>query len=154
MSERLRDPAKPSGEERRDHEKHHLPFRSWCSHCVRGKSKEAPHWRQQETPTRPELDVDFMFMGEEESVEKVAVWVVKERLSKMLAAIFVPRKPAGEYAAERVVAFIRETGCDRIRVGMKSGNDHRRPRGAGGDTGGEMRAAHGGGKQPGGIERQ
>ena len=29
------DPSKPTNEERREHEFTHVPFRSWCRHCVR-----------------------------------------------------------------------------------------------------------------------
>ena len=34
------DPSKPTDEERREHELTHLPFRSWCRHCVRGRGRE------------------------------------------------------------------------------------------------------------------
>ena len=30
-------PRRPSDAERRDHEIHHMPYRSWCEYCVRGK---------------------------------------------------------------------------------------------------------------------
>ena len=36
------DPREPSAEERKEHELTHLPFRSWCRHCVRGRGKEEP----------------------------------------------------------------------------------------------------------------
>ena len=39
-TERKQDPREPSAEERIEHEKTHLPFRSWCRHCVRGRGKE------------------------------------------------------------------------------------------------------------------
>ena len=35
----LRDPGTPSPAERADHELTHIPYRSWCKHCVRGKAK-------------------------------------------------------------------------------------------------------------------
>ena len=38
--EKKQDPREPSAEERSEHEKTHLPFRSWCRHCVRGRGKE------------------------------------------------------------------------------------------------------------------
>jgi hypothetical protein len=43
---KLNDPKEPSAEERRIHEMTHLPFRSWCRHCVRGRGKEAAHRTQ------------------------------------------------------------------------------------------------------------
>ena len=38
--ERMHEPGEPSSEERREHELTHLPFRSWCRHCVKGRGKE------------------------------------------------------------------------------------------------------------------
>lgn len=32
LPERLGDPTMRTVEERREHDKHHRPFRSWCSH--------------------------------------------------------------------------------------------------------------------------
>lgn len=32
-------PAQPLQAERDAHEVNHLPYRSWCRHCVRGKAK-------------------------------------------------------------------------------------------------------------------
>ena len=35
----LRDPGQPSPAERAEHCLTHIPYRSWCAHCVRGKAK-------------------------------------------------------------------------------------------------------------------
>ena len=35
----LRDPGQPSPAERAEHDLTHIPYRSWCKHCVRGKAK-------------------------------------------------------------------------------------------------------------------
>ena len=47
-------PKKPSQAEVDTHMATHLPFRSWCPHCVRGKAKGKPHARnkaEKEIPT-------------------------------------------------------------------------------------------------------
>ena len=36
---KVQDPRDPSKEERAQHEMTHLPYRSWCRHCVRGRGK-------------------------------------------------------------------------------------------------------------------
>ena len=36
-------PVRPSQSEVNSHMITHLPYRSWCPHCVRGKSKGKPH---------------------------------------------------------------------------------------------------------------
>jgi hypothetical protein len=35
----IRNPETPSQAEIAEHELCHLPFRSWCTHCQRGKAK-------------------------------------------------------------------------------------------------------------------
>ena len=37
--EGLRDPGQPSPAEKAEHDLTHIPYRSWCTHCVRGKAK-------------------------------------------------------------------------------------------------------------------
>ena len=39
---KVADPVKPREEEVDEHEKTHLPYRSWCGHCVKGRGTEAP----------------------------------------------------------------------------------------------------------------
>ena len=38
-------PKTVSRREREDHNLTHLPFRSWCPHCVMGRAKSHPHRR-------------------------------------------------------------------------------------------------------------
>ena len=40
----LNAPYSPSRQERMEHEVTHSPYRSWCEHCVRGKSKSRGHY--------------------------------------------------------------------------------------------------------------
>ena len=42
------DPTEPSKEEREEDEKTHLPFRSWCRHCVRRARQGGGMQRSQE----------------------------------------------------------------------------------------------------------
>ena len=70
-AERMMNPQKPSRGEVEDHNKHHLPYRSWCRHCVRGRGVEEAHRRQAEEPKIPEIHLDFMFIGEERGGQEV-----------------------------------------------------------------------------------
>ena len=45
---KVNDPIKPSEDEVKEHAKTHLPYRSWCRHCVRGKGKEMSHRKGKE----------------------------------------------------------------------------------------------------------
>lgn len=44
----VRAPREPSKEERDEHCLTHLPYRSWCRHCVRGRGREWPHRKVEE----------------------------------------------------------------------------------------------------------
>ena len=48
----VKAPNKPSKDEVDEHMITHLPFRSWCPHCGRGKSKGKP----QKIGTRPKIN--------------------------------------------------------------------------------------------------
>ena len=42
----VRAPGQPTKAEREHHYLTHIPFRSWCQHCVRGRGKSAHHLKQ------------------------------------------------------------------------------------------------------------
>ena len=121
--EKMADPKKPSRAEVEEHYKTHLPFRSWCKHCVRGRGVEEPHKKQKEEVGMPELHVDFMFMGDEGRDKKLTILVAKERSSKMTLATVLPSKASWSFAARRTVAFMREIGCEFGDMTIKSDNE-------------------------------
>ena len=48
-----------------EHNITHLPYRSWCVHCVRVRGEQAGHLQQEERPENaiPEVPMDYCFMG-------------------------------------------------------------------------------------------
>ena len=56
---RLADPTIPSEVEVEEHNLTHLPYRSWCEHCVRGRGKEMAY-RKKVSPEGelPEISLD------------------------------------------------------------------------------------------------
>ena len=59
---KAREPSEPTDEERRRHEMTHLPFRSWCPHCVRGRMANPPHRDLGPPPGQmgvPEVAMDY-----------------------------------------------------------------------------------------------
>ena len=116
---KMPDPRKPSQREIDEHELTHLPFRSWCEHCVKGKGKEAAHYRDETELTVPEVHVDFAFPGDGKG-ETLVMLVAKERLTRMLLAMVMPRKSEGEFARKRIGAFFKEIGCEEGHVIVKS----------------------------------
>ena len=122
-AEMMRSPSQPSGAEVEEHEKTHLPFRSWCRHCVRRKGKQAEHRRLTQEEVGPELHMDFAFMGDEESEELLTILVAKERTTRMLMSTVVQAKSSVEFAAKRTLAFLREIGCEHVAMTVKSDNE-------------------------------
>ena len=117
---KMNDPAMPSEEERRDHEMTHLPYRSWCRHCIRGRGKEMGHRKSKEEPEGVEIHMDLCFPGGEEGPDKMTVLVARERRTRMTLATALPSKSSGTFVAKRVVAFMREIGCEQGDVTIKS----------------------------------
>ena len=64
----LLDPKLPSEEELHRHNLTHMPYRSWCPHCVRGRGKEMSHRRKKdlEEASVPEYHLDYCFPGDED----------------------------------------------------------------------------------------
>jgi hypothetical protein len=120
-TQKVKDPKMPKQEEIEEHEKTHLPYRSWCRHCVRGRGKEALHKKMKEKPDINEVHFDFFFMGKEgEPGRTIPIAAVKERITGMMMAAVVPRKSGGVYIAKRVMAFLQEVGCEFGDVTVKS----------------------------------
>ncbi len=94
-----------------DHNLTHLPFRSWCRHCVRGRGNELPHKKLQDEPGMIELHADLCFLGDENDPgNTVPVFVMRERTTRMTLAAVVPSKSTNAYITKRIVAFMKEIG--------------------------------------------
>ena len=90
----LRDPGAPTPKEIEEHNVTHLPFRSWCPHCVSGKAQDRHHRRRENTDEKqiPEIVFDYVFMASAEDEETIPVQVARDRRTQMLFAHVVPRK--------------------------------------------------------------
>ena len=108
----VHDPKLPSSEEVRQHNLTHVPYRSWCPHCVRGRGKEMDHKRRKGEDEQgiPEYHLDYCFPGDEDG-QRLTVLVVVERHTKMKKSVVVPQKGStGRYAARMVMDLIDECG--------------------------------------------
>ncbi len=88
------DPRLPNAEEQRVHFLTHVPYRSWCSHCVRGKGKKVLHARNAKDEDRQinEVHLAYCFMssgGDDTSL--LTILVAKERDAGMTCSTVVPR---------------------------------------------------------------
>ena len=121
---KMLDPVMPSKDVVDEHNLTHLPYRNWCKHCVKGRGKEMDHVTDKKKEgierTQPEFHADFCFPGDEDKEKNLTVMVVRERLTKMMMASVVPTKSTGTFIAKRIVAFMKEVGCEHADVTMKS----------------------------------
>ena len=112
----LGEPYVPTEAEREEHEKSHLPWRSWCAACVGGGGVSAPHHPAPEDPHNarlPHVLMDYFFMGQDDS--KVLPMIgLKERQCKMKFAHMVEEKGPNEYAIDQVKEDIESMGIRRM----------------------------------------
>ena len=103
---KMQDPKVPRQEKIDERNKLHLPYRSWCRHCVRGRGRAVAHEKAKEEHATPEVHFDCLFMRKEgEAGKTLPVAAVKERASGMLMASVVPRKTTGVYVSNRIKKY-------------------------------------------------
>ena len=118
---KLNSPIKPSKEEIETHNLTHLPYRNWCRHCVRGRGKEAAHRTGTgEIGDHPEFHFDWCFPGEEEAGKTLTVLVGRMRGTRMTMSSVSPSKSTGEFIARRIMAYLRECGCELAKIVVKT----------------------------------
>ena len=140
----LTSPYTPTRQERMEHELTHIPYRSWCEHCVRGKCAALAHRYVAPEDDRavPIIGIDYAFIkksDEEELISEVKTMVVKDGRSKAAFPIPVPQKglDAEEYAtrhllrvldfmgyAEVIIRSDQEVALDKV---IESVKQHRGP---------------------------
>ena len=66
----IRAPNEPTKQEIEDHELTHIPFRDWCVHCCKGKSRSNPHRTNKNNAEEDEenavttVSMDYMYLME------------------------------------------------------------------------------------------
>ena len=88
-------PTGPSDTERRAHEIHHMPYRSWCEYRVRGRGKESPHLSRYEQADDgiPIVQMDYPFLhdtGDKDA--KVTFLTMVDNTSGQMVATAVQKK--------------------------------------------------------------
>ena len=95
-------PPQPTPEMVASHNVSHIPFRSWCSHCVRGRGRSFYHKKvshEADDPSRPVVSLDYGFFGAPGEIpadsvggSKMPVLVVRDRFTKGIFTHLVPSK--------------------------------------------------------------
>ena len=115
------DPRVPTQAEVDEHNMTHLAYRSWCTHCVRGRREAHPHCKSGDEERHvPELHMDYCFMGKVDEKAQ-PILVVKERDTRMMCSMLVGEKGAvDEHVIKRIIAFIKELGYESTKIVLKS----------------------------------
>ena len=126
-----RQPGQPTAQERREHEVCHVPYRSWCRHCVRGRGRRRPHCRigSGRDEDLPHAAIDYTFftqnvakksedLTEEEKVDDrkaTTVLVMKDSLVESIFAYVVSKKGTAneEWLALQMLDDIDSLGFTR-----------------------------------------
>ena len=98
---RKHDPRQPSQKEKEEHEMTHLPFRSWCRHCImeRGREEDCRKSMEEERQV-PEVHLDYMFMGDEKEGKTLAFLVARERRELCSVRWFRGRRRVNGFAED------------------------------------------------------
>ena len=102
------------------HELTHIPFRNWCSDCVRGRAVNPGHYIQtnKEDEEVPVISIDYMYLkareGDETIEEGQPILIMKDRKSKTITAHVVEHKGANENAIKRLGQDIGLLGYKKI----------------------------------------
>ena len=109
------DPGEPNRREREAHEVTHVPCRSWCIACVRGRGVAMTHFRNtsadEERLHTFEMDYCFPSQGSKQGIKVLAV---KEVQAKAVSAFMVPSEERIWYLVKVVTDFMSAYGCGRV----------------------------------------
>ena len=89
-------PYTPTRAEREAHEATHLPLRSWCVECVRGRADNPPHRLvpgvEEERRRLPELHFAYAYLRREHSEDMLTSLILKARPTRAIRAWVVPHQ--------------------------------------------------------------
>ena len=111
-------PNTPSKREREEHEVTHLPFRSWCPHCVRGRGQASPHvhGKEKEENRLPTIALDYGFLGEEDR-KSITTIAIRDSKSGALHGFQVPQKGVSdERVSKKIAGWVDGLGYKRVVI--------------------------------------
>ena len=111
----LPEPRMPSKSEMMAHRITHLPYRSWCQHCVQTRRQNSQHRRKSPSSqrTHPLLVADYCYLQDTPGGETLTVLVARLFPAKAIMAVVCPSK-TDDFVINRLAHFIRDSGYARI----------------------------------------
>ena len=96
----------------RAHEIHHMPYRSWCEYCVRGRGKESPHLsRYEQGNDSPVVQMDYAFLHDTGDKEgKVTFLTMVNNSSGQMVATAVQKKGRDKFVERFLLKGLESFG--------------------------------------------
>ena len=115
-------PYTPTKAEVEAHEVTHLPYRSWCAHCVAGKGISSPHVHGDVETERIGITIslDYCFSGDEAKEGTPPVLVVWDDGHRAMWALPVETKGAVPWVVAWIVGKLEEAGYSGVKLTLKS----------------------------------
>ena len=102
------DPNEPTEQQRAQHNLTHLPYRSWCEHCVRAKGKERQSKRN--TDRQLVIQIDYSFATTGADVQQRTILTATDVQTGLATSVVVPAKGRHAYGIAELKKFVYETG--------------------------------------------
>ena len=100
-------PYKPTEDERLARAVTHLPFRAWCSHCVKGLARDWPHRSDYGPPPDiPMVAMDSCFVNTESDDDVLTILAMKEKTFQSVGATVLLDKSASEFAVATIIGYL------------------------------------------------
>ena len=99
----------PSEEEVERHNLNHIPFRSWCPHCVKGKCVASKHVKQNSTSNEvPTISMDYFYFVKAENEEERGPpsIAINDDKTGMLKSAVLKQKGIEEWSLKVVKEFV------------------------------------------------
>ena len=92
-------PVSPTMQEVRDHAVCHMPYRSWCARCVRGRGRAPPHARIREAEDeklrrRPRVSMDYFYLSKKKD-DALPLLAIVDESTQRLFSLSLPCKGLG-----------------------------------------------------------
>ena len=108
---------KPTEDERLAHSVSHLPFRAWCSHCVKGLARDSPHRSDYGPPPDiPVVALGFCFVNTESDDNVLTILAMKEKPFQSVGATVLPDKSASEFAVATIIGYLDFCGHQEVKI--------------------------------------
>ena len=111
----LSAPRAPTRAEWERHVVSHIPFRSWCRHCVAGRGLERRHLTRQggTEDTRPHISIDYAYLAG----DATPLLIGKDRWTGMAFAMAVERKGAADpHAVTKLTEWVDALGSMKVSI--------------------------------------